>query len=292
MHVRRALALALSCCLLAAAKLMVADGDMVRRDFDPVVHAPAGPANTSSSMELLFEFKSFPVYMGVESSADSATNPQDDVFARMSWHVSRATGMVQLNPLVPLRYVYLHQHNAVIGGTWQHHHDAFAELIARQGATHVLEIGGGHGYLAEKLLASGQVKHWTMVDPNPTAKELFKYPQLSIVKAFVEDLAPSDLPAAVDAVVHSHTLEHIYDPLMFFRRLAALVPLGSLHIFTVPNLLALARLDAPCMHFEHTLLIRPGPSCRAAPRRAAEACDVGAAPCPAPPPPPPPSRPC
>ena len=27
-------------------------------------------------------------------------------------------------------------------------------------------------------------------------------------------------------MVHSHTLEHIYDPLVFFRHLAALVPLG------------------------------------------------------------------
>ena len=272
---RRALAaLALSYGLgPAAAKLMVADEDLVRRDFDPVTHV--GTTTNNASMELLFEFKAFPVYMGVESSANSATDPQDDVFARMSWHISKATGIVQLNPLVPLRYVYLHQHNAVIGGTWQRHHDAFAELIARQGATNVLEIGGGHGYLAEKLLASGQVKHWTMVDPNPTAKELFKYPQLSIVKAFVEDLAPSDLPAAVDAVVHSHTLEHIYDPLMFFRHLAALVPLGSLHIFTVPNLLELARLDAPCMHFEHTLLIRPGAP--AALRRAVP-CRIGVAP--------------
>ena len=99
----------------ANGKLMVAEDDMVRRDFDPLTRVTA---NTSSTLELLFQFEAFPVYMGVESVADSATDPQDDVFAKMSWYISRTSGIVQLNPLVPLRYVYLHQHNAVVGGTW------------------------------------------------------------------------------------------------------------------------------------------------------------------------------
>ena len=67
-------------------------------------------------------------------------------------------------------------------------------------------------YLAAKLLFSEAVKHWTMVDPNPVST--FAIPDLDIVKSYVEDLGK--LPHEIDCVVHSHTLEHMYDPARFF----------------------------------------------------------------------------
>ena len=88
-----------------------------------------------------------------------------------------------------------------------------------------------------------QVKHWTMVDPNPVST--FAIPDLDIVKSYVEDLGK--LPREIDCVVHSHTLEHMYDPARFFEIVRGLLSEGQLHIFSVPNLFALVNDGQPSL---------------------------------------------
>ena len=215
---------------------------MISRDYDLTTRK-------NSSLCKLFTISNVPTYMGI---APEGQTPENDIVADMTWHVAEGSGMVQLHPLVPLQYVYQQQHNAVVGATWLEHHDKFAALIAKHSPRHVVEIGGGHGYLAMKLLFTDAVKKWTMVDPNPLA--VFPMPSLTIVRKYIEDM--TFLPEGVDAVVHSHALEHIYDPWLFFARLRNIMVVGGLHIFSVPNLYELARQDAPCLHFEHTLLLR------------------------------------
>ena len=230
--------------LIAAAptQLLVPPARMIPRPYDLLT-------SENDTFVHLFTLRSMPVYMGV---ALPGTSIRNDVLADMSWHISASTGMVQLHPLAPLEYVYLHQHNAVVGNTWQQHHDSFAAVIAARQPKHVLEIGGGHGYLAMKLLFSGAVGQWTMVDPNPI--NVFPMPKLKIIRNYIEDVA--SVPATVDAVVHSHTLEHIYNPNAFFGKLREIMPIDSLHIFSVPNLAELLKLDSPCLHFEHSYLVR------------------------------------
>ena len=65
-----------------------------------------------------------------------------------------------------------------------------------------------------------QVKHWTMVDPNPVST--FAIPDLDIVKSYVEDLGK--LPREIDCVVHSHTLEHMYDAGLTGPRISCVRP--------------------------------------------------------------------
>ena len=140
---------------VATAQLLVPPKKMVFRTRDPLTNT------TSTSWRKALAIDGFPTFMGVAEENDLE---EDDVLANMNWFVSPLTGIIQLHPLVPLTYLYRHQHNAVVGKTWGKHHDDFAALIARQkSGAHVLEIGGGHGYLAAKLLFSGAVKHWTMV---------------------------------------------------------------------------------------------------------------------------------
>ena len=145
------------------------------------------------------------------------------------------------DPAEPARatreYVYLQQHNAIVGKIWQQHHGSFADLVASFSPKHVLEIGGGHGYLAMKLLFSGKVDKWTMVDPNPLG--IFAMPQITIIEKFFEDLSNNEIPQTVDMVVHSHTLEHIYNHRRFFPKIATVMPIGSHHLFAIPNLMAL-----------------------------------------------------
>ena len=56
--------------------------------------------------------------------------------------------------------------------------------------------------------------------------------------------------------MHSHTLEHMYDPVRFFEIVRGLLKPGQLHIFSVPNLFALVADGQPSLHFEHTMLLR------------------------------------
>ena len=230
--------------LCADSQLLVPPNRMVPRQSDPLT------GSDGSEMKKVMSLSNFPTFMGVAEENDLE---EDDVLANMNWFVSPLTGIIQLHPLVPLTYLYRHQHNAVVGKTWGKHHDDFAALIARQkSGAHVLEIGGGHGYLAAKLLFSGAVKRWTMVDPNPVTT--FSIPNLSIIRSYIEHV--KELPGDVDMIVHSHTLEHMYDPGKFFDIIWSLLKPGQLHIFSVPNLYELLKHDHPSLHFEHTILLR------------------------------------
>ena len=183
--------IAATLCVLATpggAQLLVPTRRMIPRDFDIVTRE-------NSSLVKVFSIPAFPVYMGV---APAGWSERDDVLAELSWHISSDSGMVQLHPLAPLEYVYLQQHNAVVGNTWREHHDSFAAVIAKLAPKHVLEIGGGHGYLAMKLMFGKNVGEWTMVDPNPLA--IFPMPGLTVIKTYIE--AMETLPAGVDMVIH------------------------------------------------------------------------------------------
>lgn len=134
-----------------------------------MIQRPANALTGAADLEPLFSFSRFPAYMGTGRHP-----PAGDAFFAMNWMISPTTGVVQLNPVLPLQLVYQKQHNAVIGATWVKHHQAFGEFIrawlAPNGPKSVVEIGGGHGYLA-KMLLKPHIK-WRLVDPNPTAPKV------------------------------------------------------------------------------------------------------------------------
>jgi hypothetical protein len=135
---------------VATAQLLVPPKKMVFRTRDPLT------GETSADWRKALAIDGFPTFMGV---AEANEKPDDDVLATMRWHIIPETGVVLLNPLVPLHYIYRHQHNAVVGTVWSKHHNQFAHLVATHApGGRILEIGGGHGYLAAKLLFSEAVK--------------------------------------------------------------------------------------------------------------------------------------
>ncbi len=50
----------------------------------------------NDDLEKLYTFKDFPVFMGCVE-----TDIKDDIKADMSWSISKKSGAVQLNPLLP-----------------------------------------------------------------------------------------------------------------------------------------------------------------------------------------------
>jgi hypothetical protein len=94
---------------LAAAQLLVPPKKMVFRTRDPLTNT------TSTSWRKALSIDGFPTFMGVAEQNEKA---DDDVLAAMRWFIVPETGVVLLNPLVPLHYIYRHQHNAVVGSVW------------------------------------------------------------------------------------------------------------------------------------------------------------------------------
>jgi Methyltransferase domain len=199
-----------------------------------------------NDLELLHRFERFPVFMGCVDD-----EPEDDLFAQMSWHISRSSGLIQLNPVLPLDIIYRASHGAgSTGKLWDRHHWAFAQFIHTWGPRSILEIGGAHGILAKRY-CSLQDARWTIVEPNPM---LVEGVPARIIKGFFDDRFTYNEP--FDALVHSHVLEHVYEPERFMRLLSRFMGQGRYLIFSVPNMeVMLARKYTNCINFEHTVFL-------------------------------------
>jgi hypothetical protein len=197
-------------------------------------------------LEHLYTIPHFPVYLGC------STLPfKDDLFTDMSWWISEGTGSIQLNPLIPLDILYQDQHNAVVGDIWKQHHYELANFIHKYHPQNVLEIGGAHGFLASHYLKKELKAEWTIVEPNPNIVE---GSSIKIIKTFFDKKFPySD---NYDAIIHSHLIEHIYDPREIVESIYNKIPLGCLHIFSLPNLhYMFDNYYTNSLNFEHTLFM-------------------------------------
>jgi len=208
----------------------------IRRDRDVITG--------EKDLRELYTFKNFPVFMGCTDQPK-----ERDIVADMSWQMSISSGMIQLNPLLPLEVVYAEEHGSgTVGDIWNQHHEAFAEFVTKfSSIKSVLEIGGLHGHLAKKSLAKRNLD-WTIIEPNPRVPADLP---VKVIKGFFDDKFISE--EKYDAVIHSHVLEHVYDPLTFMRHISDFMKKDSLLIMSVPNLEAMLRNNyTNCLNFEHT----------------------------------------
>ncbi|HLB42246.1 MAG TPA: class I SAM-dependent methyltransferase [Gammaproteobacteria bacterium] len=197
-------------------------------------------------MEHLYSFHQFPVFMGCVNQALEADLKED-----MNWWISRHSGLIQLNKLLPLEVLYPESHGAgAIGELWKKHHKEFANFLHKKSPSAVLELGGAHGILAKEFKQFATIP-WTILEPNPSSVEGC---QAHFIKGFFDDKFHYD--KKFDTVVHSHVFEHIYDPDQFMRHLAIFMDEGKQLVFSLPNLRVwLERKYTSCINFEHTLFL-------------------------------------
>lgn len=202
---------------------------------------------SSSEMEDLGGLKSFPIYMGCVSYPQS-----EDIYADMLWHISPHNGLLQLKSLIPLEILYAESHDAgTVGNIWMKHHKAFANFIREYNPLSLLEIGGAHGILSKLYQEDSINIDWTILEPNPIPVKGVK---AKFIKGFFDD--KFSLGWDVDAVVHSHVFEHIYEPVSFIRNISNFLDNGKYLIFSLPNMREmLARKYNNCINFEHTVLL-------------------------------------
>ena len=67
--------------------------NLIRRDHDVVTGR--------NDLEPLHSFRHFPVFMGCIEE-----DPAHDLFADMEWQIGRSSGLIQLNPVLPLDIIY------------------------------------------------------------------------------------------------------------------------------------------------------------------------------------------
>jgi SAM-dependent methyltransferase len=197
-------------------------------------------------MENLGGLHSFPVYMGCVTAPAS-----NDLRADMLWHISPSNGLLQLQNLIPLDILYPENHNASIGGIWMKHHKSFASFIREYSPQSVLEIGGAHGILSKIYQDELPSVDWTILEPNPVPIDGLK---AKIIRAFFDD--QYQLDNDVDAVIHSHVFEHVYDPQSFIRHISRILADGKYLIFSLPNMEEmLKKRYTNCLNFEHTVFL-------------------------------------
>jgi predicted SAM-dependent methyltransferase len=193
----------------------------------------------------LYTLKNFPVFMGCTLQGED-----DDIVADMSWMICPETGIIQLQKLIPLEILYQGQHNEGIGKVWEEHYEAFTEFLKEYSPKYVLEIGGAHGLIAKGYLSKVSEADWTIIEPNPSVKDS----RIKVIKGWFNK--EFSYKGKVDTIVHSHVLEHTYDPKEFLESIGEFLKPGDMQIFSFPNMIEqLTRKYTNCLNFEHTAFI-------------------------------------
>jgi hypothetical protein len=108
-------------------------------------------------------------------------------------------------------------------------HDILRAQAAAESA--LIDIGGGYGLFAQEMQRLTG-KSVTVIEPGPALAEACRAKGLSVIEDFLEQLAPSALPAGPRVFTSFELFEHLHDPALFLNRLKSLMGSGDLFIFT------------------------------------------------------------
>lgn len=207
----------------------------------------------SRDIETLHTLKQFPIFIG-----NTKQDIGEDVFSDMIFDISKECGVIQLKNLINPNLIYSQYHSEAIGKVWEDHHTKFAELLSNlinnNSVKSILEVGGSTAKLAKLILDSNKaIESWTIVEPNiPEQSEAIDQ-RIDFISGFFDS---SLLDREYDLIIHSHTLEHMFDPNKFLSEVNKCLKDGGLHIFSVPNLFSYLENNHPnILNFEHTIFL-------------------------------------
>jgi len=201
---------------------------------------------SGGEIEELYSMKLFPVFIGCSRGPE-----EKDIKSDMCWYISKDTGMIQLNPVLPLDLVYQEAHGSgCVGKLWLQHHTEFSKFIKKQKPKSILEIGGAHGILSREYKKENPVG-WIILEPNPSPAVGV---DATFIKGFFDDKFTFD--GEIDTIIHSHVFEHVYYPNEFISHISNFLEKGQKLIFSLPNMEEmLKRKYTNCINFEHTVFI-------------------------------------
>ncbi|EAK0440369.1 class I SAM-dependent methyltransferase [Campylobacter lari] len=202
------------------------------------------PITNSENIEILSNRK-FPLFCGCTTE-----NSESDLIYEEEFAICKDSGVLFLNKLIPLDVLYKNGHYAgSVGKIWEEHHEAFANFIFQVKPRNVLEVGGGHGKLAQNFLKL-QKTNWTIVEPDTKNK----FSNVNYIDGFFDKNICKD--KQYDVIVHSHTFEHIYNPNEFLNDISDSLNGGGYMIFSLPNMQKWLECKfGNCINFEHTIFL-------------------------------------
>lgn len=202
------------------------------------------PISKSKNFKKIYTIKNFPIFMGVSKI------PFKYKFHNLNWWINRNSGNVQIYPKISLEKLYFKSHGSgTVGKTWEDHHNSFFNILKPYINGNICEIGGGNNSILKKIRNFSKIDSFYSFDKNIKIKnknkKIFKI-QKFFNKSFFNKKDKFKL------VVHSHTFEHLYDPVSFLRTVKFILEKNGKHIFTIPNMSSMVKRGyANAMNFEH-----------------------------------------
>jgi SAM-dependent methyltransferase len=191
-------------------------------------------------------FKNTPIFMGIADDPDA----ENDIIVDQEWTVCTVCGCVQLTNLLDPSVLYQSSHSpGTVGPTWNKHHNEFADFVSKQSPKDILEVGAGTTQLAKLINLRKPVDSYTIIDPNVISLG-------GNVKIIRQLVTPSFfMDSKFDTIVHSHTMEHFYNPVDELKALARLMTDDGQMIVSVP-LIINSIIDGHTngLNFEHTYM--------------------------------------
>lgn len=195
----------------------------------------------------LFRIKDFPI------TSNSVINPKD-IREDMCFSACPNCYEIQLNYLVDIKQLYENSHNtSIIGKLWKQHYIQFKQFLINNvrdfTSKNVLEVGDPN-YKNARLFKNEFKGNWTVIDPNCQSTDLSHC--IPINSFFEKFEAPNN---TYSVIIHSHLLEHIYEPMEFLRKCYKLLPDDGIMCFSIPNMTYISNnflMPFTGVFFEHT----------------------------------------
>jgi predicted SAM-dependent methyltransferase len=202
----------------------------------------------SINLKEIFRIKDMPVFMGVIDNYADDIEVNDLIIDECC-----ECGNIQNKELIDLDLVYMKNHNtAIVGDIWINHYKELNKFIKDNSIGDViLEIGDPSAKLAHNL--NKIYKKWIIVEPNPNVEN---FENVEIIKDFFTKDFKTD--ETINTIIHSHVLEHMYEPISFLKDSSEILEDDGCIIFSIPNikwLLENKALPTGILHFEHTYYI-------------------------------------
>ena len=201
----------------------------------------------SENIGTSYTLNNFPIFMGV------TTQPkEDDVSCDKIIGICSDCNCVQMKNLIPLEVLYENNHNSVVGKTWEKHHNEFCDFIRKYVKGTVVEIGGSNLVVANNLSKVDDVKKYIVFDNN-----IYKEERKSDKIVFREEFFnPNKIEDDVDTIIHTHLIEHLYNPIDELSDMGNLMKDGSYMMFAAPFVDKMLEDNfTNGFNFEHTYML-------------------------------------
>tara|TARA_R110001632_G_scaffold144493_1_gene261009 strand:- start:956 stop:1987 length:1032 start_codon:yes stop_codon:yes gene_type:complete len=178
-----------------------------------------------------------------------STNPSKDLMVDQSWSICCKCGCVQLDNLIPIDKLYERGHNPAIGSTWKKHHKTFANFINQHCGSSILELGGGNCVLFEELDKLIDINSYVIYDKSCDSDDH----RIVRKNNFYDPNKVDDV--GVDTIIHSHTMEHFYNPRNYVESFNRLLNIGGKVIISIPDTKKLVKEKLNGINFEHSYFL-------------------------------------